>query len=80
MVIRGLFGIALGIFIIARPFDSVAVLALVIAIWALADRIVNIVHAWGWTLTFSSIAAVIGRTPHRECHGFVTALDTSGRR
>lgn len=46
LVIRGLFGIALGIFIMARPFDSVAVLALVIAIWALGDGIVTIVHAF----------------------------------
>lgn len=46
LVIRGLFGIALGIFIIARPFDSVAALALVIAVWALGDGIVNIVHSF----------------------------------
>lgn len=46
LVIRGLFGIALGIFIMARPLESVAVLALVIAIWALVDGIVNIAHAF----------------------------------
>jgi uncharacterized membrane protein HdeD (DUF308 family) len=46
LVVRGLLGIALGIFIIARPLDSVAALALVIAIWALGDGIVRIVHAF----------------------------------
>ena len=46
LVIRGLFGIALGVFIFARPMESVAALALVIAIWALVDGIVNIVHAF----------------------------------
>jgi len=46
LVIRGLFGIALGIFILMRPFDSVAALALVIAIWALGDGIVSMVHAF----------------------------------
>jgi len=46
LVIRGLFGIALGIFIIARPLAAVAAFALVIAIWALVDGIVNIVHAF----------------------------------
>ena len=46
LVIRGLFGIALGIFIVMRPFDSVAALALVIAIWALGDGIVSMVHAF----------------------------------
>ena len=37
LLIRGLFGIALGVFIILRPAESIAVLALVIAIWALGD-------------------------------------------
>jgi uncharacterized membrane protein HdeD (DUF308 family) len=44
--LRGLFGIALGIFILARPIASVAALALTIAIWALIDGIVNVVHAF----------------------------------
>jgi uncharacterized membrane protein HdeD (DUF308 family) len=46
LVFRGLFGIALGIFIFARPFASVAALALTIALWALVDGIGNIVHAF----------------------------------
>jgi len=46
LVFRGLLGIALGVLIIARPIPSVEVFALVIAIWALADGLVNIVHAF----------------------------------
>ena len=52
LVIRGLFGLALGIFIIARPIESVAALALVIAIWAFGDGIVN-----------SGVVAVGGQQP-----------------
>ena len=46
LAFRGLFGIAIGILIITRPLPSVDVFALVIAIWALADGLVNIVHAF----------------------------------
>ena len=66
MLIRGLFGIALGIFIIARPAESIAALALVIAIWALGDGIVGIVHAFQlrgvvehwWAMLLSGIISV----------------------
>ena len=46
IVLRGIVAIALGIFILARPLESVAVFALVIAIWALIDGITGIVHAF----------------------------------
>jgi len=46
LLIRGLLGLALGVFILMRPLDSVAAFALVIAIWAVADGIVSIVHAF----------------------------------
>lgn len=46
LVLRGLLSVALGIFILARPLSSVAAFALVIAIWALVDGIVNMVHAF----------------------------------
>lgn len=67
LVIRGLFGIALGIFIIARPIESVAAFALVIAIWAFVDGIVNVVHAFQlrpivkhwWALLLSGIVGVL---------------------
>ena len=66
VLIRGLFGIALGIFIIARPAESIAALALVIAIWALGDGIVSIVHAfevrkvveYWWAMLLSGIISV----------------------
>ena len=45
LVIRGVLAIILGIFIIARPMESVAALALVIAIWAVVQGIVSMVHA-----------------------------------
>ena len=45
LVIRGSLALVLGIFILARPFDSVAAFALVIAIWALVAGITEIVHA-----------------------------------
>jgi len=46
LVNRGLFGIALGLFILVRPMASVAALALVVAVWALIDGIVSMVHAF----------------------------------
>lgn len=46
LVLRGLFALAAGVYIIARPAASVAILALVLAVWLLADGIVHIVHAF----------------------------------
>ena len=54
LVIRGTLALALGIFILARPFDSVAAFALVIAIWALVGGITEIVHAIDVKPFFSS--------------------------
>ncbi len=45
LVLRGLLALAVGVFIFARPLDSVAAFALVIAFWALFSGIVDIVHA-----------------------------------
>jgi uncharacterized membrane protein HdeD (DUF308 family) len=66
VLVRGLFGIALGIFIIVRPAESIAALALVIAIWALGDGIVSIVHAFDlrgvvdhwWAMLISGLIGV----------------------
>lgn len=69
LLIRGLMGIAIGIFIFMRPLDSVAAFALVIAIWALADGIVGIVHAfdlrsvvshWGVLLVSGIVSLLFG--------------------
>jgi hypothetical protein len=46
LTLRGLAGIAIGIFILARPMTSIAALALVIALWALFDGIAAIVHSF----------------------------------
>jgi len=61
LVIRGVLAIVLGIFIIARPMESVAALALVIAIWAVVQGVVSIAHAFDlrtvvphWWLLFLS--------------------------
>ena len=43
LLLRGLIALALGIFIFAKPLDSVAAFALVIAIWALVTGIAQFV-------------------------------------
>ena len=66
LIIRGLLGIALGVLIIARPMDSIAALALVIAIWAVFDGIVNIVRSFSlrsiaphwWVMLLSGIISL----------------------
>jgi uncharacterized membrane protein HdeD (DUF308 family) len=45
LLLRGLLALAVGVFIFARPLESVAAFALVIAFWALFSGIVDIVHA-----------------------------------
>ncbi|HTR19712.1 MAG TPA: DUF308 domain-containing protein [Gemmatimonadales bacterium] len=45
LILRGLLGLAVGIFILCRPLDSVAAFALLIAFWAIFTGIVDIVHA-----------------------------------
>jgi uncharacterized membrane protein HdeD (DUF308 family) len=54
LILRGLIGIAIGVLILMRPLESVAALALVIALWALLDGFANtcadslrIVPHWG---------------------------------
>jgi uncharacterized membrane protein HdeD (DUF308 family) len=46
LMLRGLLGVAVGIYILARPLDSVAAFALVIAFWALFAGFVEIVQAF----------------------------------
>ena len=68
-VVRGVLAIAVGIVILARPLASVAALALVIAMWALFDGVVSIVHAfelrgiaphWWGTLLGGIVGVVFG--------------------
>jgi uncharacterized membrane protein HdeD (DUF308 family) len=66
LVLRGVLGLAVGVFILARPLDSVAALALVIAWWALFSGSVEIVHAFElrklmrhwWVLLLSGLVGV----------------------
>jgi uncharacterized membrane protein HdeD (DUF308 family) len=66
LLLRGLIALALGIFIFARPLESVAAFALVIAIWALVTGIGQVVDGiqlratlphW-WLLLLSGIVSV----------------------
>jgi uncharacterized membrane protein HdeD (DUF308 family) len=67
LVIRGLFSIAVGIFILARPLASVAALALLIAIWAISDGIIRIASAFQlravaphwWVLLVTGVISVL---------------------
>ena len=66
LIVRGLLGIALGIVIFTRPLASVAAFALVVALWALSDGIVSIVHAFDvrkvaphwWVLLLTGLVSV----------------------
>jgi uncharacterized membrane protein HdeD (DUF308 family) len=66
LVLRGLFGIALGAVIFWRPMESIASFALVIAIWAFSSGVVQAVHAidlravfpqW-WVLLLSGLVSI----------------------
>jgi len=45
LVLRGLLALTVGVFILARPLESVGVFALVIAFWALFSGLIDVVHA-----------------------------------
>ena len=46
IILRALLSLAVGIAILIRPMDSVAALALVIALWALFDGMTNVVRSF----------------------------------
>ena len=66
LMLRGLLGVAVGIYILARPLDSVAAFALVIAFWALFAGFVEIVQAFElksmmkhwWVLLLSGLVGI----------------------
>lgn len=66
LLVRGLLALALGVFILWRPLESIASFALVIAIWALFSGIVEIVHAFDlralydkwWVLLLGGLVSV----------------------
>jgi uncharacterized membrane protein HdeD (DUF308 family) len=66
LLLRGVLALAVGVFVLIRPLDSVAAFALVIAWWALFSGVVEIVQAielksimqhW-WVLLLSGLASV----------------------
>jgi uncharacterized membrane protein HdeD (DUF308 family) len=67
LLLRGLLALAVGVFILWRPMDSIAAFALVIAIWALFSGIVQIVHAFDlrglydhwWVMLLSGLVSAI---------------------
>jgi len=67
LVLRGVLSIVVGVFIISRPMASVAAFALIIALWALFDGVVNIVRSFNlrgvvrhwWILLVSGIISVL---------------------
>jgi uncharacterized membrane protein HdeD (DUF308 family) len=67
LIVRGALSVIVGIVIIARPMESVAALALVIALWSLFDGTVNIVRSFQvrgiaphwWVLLLSGIVGVL---------------------
>lgn len=66
LFLRGLLGIAVGLLVLARPMDSVAALALVIAFWALFSGFTMTVQSFEvksyaphwWVLLLSGIVAI----------------------
>jgi uncharacterized membrane protein HdeD (DUF308 family) len=46
LVVRGVLALAVGLLILSRPMPSVATLAIIIALWALMQGIVTMVHAF----------------------------------
>ena len=66
LLLRGLLSLTVGIFIFARPLDSIGVFALVIAFWALFSGLVHVAQAielrpivqhW-WVLLLSGLVGV----------------------
>lgn len=66
LFLRGLLALAVGIFVFARPLESVAAFALLIAWWALFSGFVDVVHAFEmkafmkhwWVLLLSGLVGV----------------------
>jgi uncharacterized membrane protein HdeD (DUF308 family) len=67
LVLRGVFSLVVGIFVISRPIASVAAFALIIALWALFDGVVNIVRSFNlrgvvghwWVMLLTGVLSVL---------------------
>src|SRR6266581_3346367 len=95
LLLRGLLSVAVGVFIFARPMDSVAAFALVIALWALFTGFTSIVHAFElrpmmkhwWVLLLSGLVVADDhgrdrdlRRDARKADGHAVGLDRGIRR
>jgi uncharacterized membrane protein HdeD (DUF308 family) len=67
LLLRGVIALAIGVFILWRPMESIASLALVIALWAMFVGVVQIVHAlelravldrW-WVLLLAGLVSLV---------------------
>jgi uncharacterized membrane protein HdeD (DUF308 family) len=54
LIVRGILALTVGILILARPWDSLAVLAWVVAIWALVSGVAEIVQSFQLKAVFGS--------------------------
>jgi uncharacterized membrane protein HdeD (DUF308 family) len=68
-IVRGIFAIIFGILVLVWPVETVVILTLVFAVYAIVDGIVNIVAAiatrkedstWGWLLTQGILTLIVG--------------------
>jgi len=83
LVLRGIFALAIGIFILWRPFDSIAAFALLIAWWALFTGVIQVVHSlefrsiyphWWVVLLSGAIGIVFGIAALRNYPGLSLAF------
>jgi uncharacterized membrane protein HdeD (DUF308 family) len=67
LVARGILALAVGVFILLRPVDSLAAVALCIAIWAILSGITEVTHAletrstvgsWWWVLLAGGLISI----------------------
>jgi uncharacterized membrane protein HdeD (DUF308 family) len=67
LVLRGVLSLIVGIFILSRPIASVAAFALIIALWAIFDGVVNIVRSFNlrgvvshwWVMLLTGVISVL---------------------
>ena len=69
LIIRGVIRLAVGVWILARPMHAIAAFAILIALWALMDGVVNIargfalrgaVRHWGWLVFMGLVGVAFG--------------------
>jgi len=94
LVARGLLALAIGVYLLLRPLDSLAVIAMCIAIWAVLSGVTEVAHALeirstvgSWWLLFLGgfisigfgVASVNGRRRAPKPPAMTTALTSFSR-